>query len=127
MANKSSGIGIGTIVFWGFLAYIFFGGDDNDTKKIEIIDQDKPAIVETIKESGKKIFAEGKIIIEAGSEKIKEELNKKTEATVIVSEPEAKPDPEEEKSEEMIAKQKPEKDELKTLNDNNTNIGMKKL
>lgn len=49
MSSSSSGIGIGGIIFWGFILYsIFGGGDDADKKDVEVKTTNKPAITETI-------------------------------------------------------------------------------
>lgn len=123
MSNSSSSIGIGSLLFWIMIAYLVFSEFNDDTEEVKIIDQDKPAIVEVIKESGKNIFNEGKIIIKASAEKIKEELNKQTKTKKEVEETVPESKSEDEKPKEMITEQKPENIEIKPPNDK----GMKKL
>lgn len=58
MSKKGGGtIGIGTLIFWGWLAYMFFGGDsdDNKSKEVEIKTQDEIATEKPTEEISKHI------------------------------------------------------------------------
>jgi len=136
--SKKSSWSLGTIIFWGFLAYMWFGGgDDNDNKEVNIVEQDKPSIQETIKDVGNQLKVSTEIIIKEATAAIQEVQAKKE--TSDEPPPEPKPEPEEE-DETMIAEPEQEKEiiiaepeleekklELKSLNENPKDTGMKKL
>ena len=129
MAKRKSTWSFGTIIFWGFLAYMWFGGgDDNDKAEVTIIENDKPSIEQTIKDVGNQLKESAVVIIEEATDKFEEvQASKEKE---VKPEPEPEPEPDEEKSEEMIAQPEPkEKPQvLESLNENKpVDIGMKKL
>jgi hypothetical protein len=78
MANKEGGIGFGSIVMGIIFYNIFFGGDDDaDDKKVEIVEDERPAITEQVKESIDNLKPEAKEVLSKAKDefnKIKEEL-----------------------------------------------------
>jgi hypothetical protein len=51
MSRGSSSIGIGNILFWGWLAYMFFGtGTGKEEKAVKTVVDDKPSIIDQVKE-----------------------------------------------------------------------------
>jgi len=57
MSKKGGGIGIGTIIFWAWLAYMFFGGDGDDEKSkvVEIKSEDEVSTEKPSEEISKHI------------------------------------------------------------------------
>lgn len=51
MSESSGGIGIGTIIFWIFIMNMFGFCDGDDEKTIEVVIDDKPSVVDQIKDS----------------------------------------------------------------------------
>jgi hypothetical protein len=94
MASKSSGgISIGAIIFWGFIAYTIFGGDDDaDDKKVEVVVDDRPAIVEQVKETVEDIKPDvQEIIAEVKNGFV--EIRAKVETEINQKKVEPKPEP----------------------------------
>ena len=54
MSSKSSGIGIGTLLFWGFIAWSIFGGDDDADEKKKATDTATNSSIEETVETTKK-------------------------------------------------------------------------
>jgi hypothetical protein len=114
------------IIFTIIVYNVFFSSDDNDNTEIKVVDQDKPAIVKTIKDTGKEI---GNTLVEALKEqevdkKVSELLNGKQE-----TESEPVPEPEEKKKEPVMVAE-PEKEitpDLKPVDNQPPEEGMKKL
>jgi hypothetical protein len=113
---KKSGISIGSLIWIAVIGYIFFGGDDNDSKEVTVRDQETTEIVETLKETGQELKS---VIKEKGIE-IVDQIKAEKEAET----PKPEPPPKKEKS--MVAE--PEKqEELKPLTDEPKSEGMKRL
>jgi hypothetical protein len=82
LSKERSGIGIGGLIFWGWLLYMFFGGDsDKKETKVEkpksestITVQTKEAI-ESIKKETKEAIEIAKKDLNESFDDIKEELN----------------------------------------------------
>ena len=95
MAQKEGGLGFGTIVMCIIFYNGFFGGDDDvDDKKVEIVEDERPAIIETVKESVDELKPEMKAVVD----KAKIELGKfKAEVEIAIKQkdnpkPESKPE-----------------------------------
>lgn len=59
MSKSGSSIGIGTVIFWAAIAFMWFSDDDEDKKEVESKDSTESAVVET--EDGSR--AKNKLII----------------------------------------------------------------
>lgn len=94
MSSKGSSIGIGGLIFWAFIAYSIFGGGD-DEKEVEITVDDKPSIVEQVKENV------DTIITEEDRKLIKEEINNLKEKVLAKSEESEEPEKIEEESDSI--------------------------
>lgn len=115
-----------TWIIFMIIAYNLFFSDDDKSTEVNVVDQDKPAIVETIKDTGNKI---GNTIVEALKEqevdkKVSDLLNGKKE-----TETEPVPEPKEEKKAPVMVAE-PEKEsvpDLKPVDNQPPERGMKKL
>lgn len=56
--TSSGGIGIGTIIFWIFIGYLIFGGDDNNDKKEVDIKVNDTNIIEDVQKTVSKVRKE---------------------------------------------------------------------
>jgi len=123
MAKKTgSSIGIGTLIFWAIMGYMWFNDGDDDKKEVKIVDQPKAVIEETTKQKSidlTKLKEEGTKIFEQVVEKVKEELEEKE----VVSAPDPEPEKKHEKEEPPVISAEPEK----KIEDKPSNKGMKKL
>jgi len=84
MASKGKGsIGISGFVFWIIMGYCFFGGNDkSDNKKVDIVENDKPDIVEKIKNGVNNVKPEFDAAIKKAKnelENIKKEMKEEAE------------------------------------------------
>lgn len=105
MSKSGSGIGIGGLIFWAFIAYTFFGGDDDEDKKvIDVEVKPKVEISEELKQKADKALEKAKGAIEVAKEKLNEVSKEKTEEQI-------ESPPEEEIKQEPEDKQEPKKKE----------------
>ena len=123
MARKSSsgGFSITSIIFMVVMYNVFFGGDDTDKNEVEVRDQDKPAIVETIKDAASEIS----VVVKEKGTQIIDQIEAKQETE---TETPPKEEPEETKSPVMVAEPETEETpEMKPIDDQPKEEGMKKL
>jgi hypothetical protein len=117
MGSGNAGVGISGILFWVIVVYFFLGDGENNDTKVDIVDDDTPAIeqsskidTDALKKEAKDLFNQAKIELE----KVKEELTK--EETKEDPPPEPKPE-----EREMVA------EPAKPIDDKPKPEGMKKL
>lgn len=122
--SKTSSIGIGGIIFWIFIGYLIFGGDDKDSKQIDVeVDNNKTVATEEIKKHASNIKDNVKLMIEVAKEAVEDKLEESKKEDVAKVE-------EEEIIEEKIEEEKEEKEqpEIKPLFEDDKITGdMKKL
>ena len=68
--STSGGIGLGTIIFWAFLAWMFFSDGESDKTEVEVKPQDETQISDHLKNAANEVKEGTKLIIE----KAKKEL-----------------------------------------------------
>lgn len=101
--SSSGGIGIGSILFWGWILWSFFGGgDDTDKTEVEVKEDNKPSIVETVKENvntiitdeDKKLLKDELDNLKAKVEEAKDDFfkAKEPEKEIVKAEPKEKSD-----------------------------------
>ena len=121
MAKSRMTISLSSIVWFAIMGYIFFGGDDNDSKEVKIHDQDKPVISETIKEDAKRIGKELTVLVKDAASEIQSQLEEKRSE-------DPKPEPPPKREPEMVAEPEKPIEKLKPLTDDKPSTGeMKKL
>ena len=120
--SKTSSIGIGGIIFWIFIGYLIFGGDDKDSKQVDVeVDNNKTVATEEIKKHVSNIKDNVQVIIEVAKDAIQTEVEEKKEEV-------AKVDKEETIEEKIEEKEKKEAPEIKPLfKDDKITGDMKKL
>lgn len=116
--SKTSSIGIGGIIFWIFIGYLIFGGNDKDSKEIDVeVDNNKTVATEEIKKHVSNIKDNVKVIIEVAKEAVEDKLEERKNEEIVEVDETIK--------EEIEEKETPE---IKPLNkDNKTTGDMKKL
>ena len=82
MSSKGGSIGIGTIIFWGFIAYSIFGGGDDDADKKPKDTTSKPSIEEKVEKITIKFGDTVADLIEVGEEKVLAKSQKKEKKVV---------------------------------------------
>jgi hypothetical protein len=69
MSNKrSGGIGIGTIIFWLIVGYMWWGGDNK--KETKIITNEKTSVSDTVRDSAQNIKKEFTKIIKSAKKRV---------------------------------------------------------
>lgn len=121
MARKRITISFSSIIWLAIMGYIFFGGDDNDSKEVTVREQEKPVISETLKEDVKRLGKDITEVVKKAATEIQTELTKDKE------EPEPEPPPQREESMVAEPETKPEPEKLKPLDDKPSTGGMKRL
>lgn len=109
--SKSSSIGIGGIIFWAWIAYLFFGGDGDKNDKKEVVVDERPAITEQIEEKAKDISKEVVGIIDNAKKSIDDAIGDVKESNKeesIIAE-------KEETKEEIKKEEQPKTEKLKPL------------
>lgn len=120
--SKTSSIGIGGIIFWIFIGYLIFGGNDKDSKEIDVeVDNNKTVATEEIKKHVSNIKDNVKVIIEVAKEAVEDKLEERKNEEIVEVDETIKEEIEEKEEEK-------ETPEIKPLNkDNKTTGDMKKL
>ena len=127
-SGSRSTISITTIIFWAFLGYMWFGGDDSDDKKRVEIREQQSVVEQTTNNEDidlTKLKDEGSRVVNQLLDKAKQKINEVKKDT-----DENKPDPKEEQSPVMVAEPdtKPkEESPLKPEPEKNPEMEMKKL
>jgi len=122
--SKSSkgGLGIGGIIFWIFIGYLIFGGDDKDSKQVDVEVKNDTVITEELKKSVGNIKDNVKDIIEVTKDAIEEKTKKSGKQ---ISDKDEKI---EQAKEEKKVEEEKETPKIKPLFEDNNRIGdMKKL
>jgi len=120
MSSKSSGIGLGSIIFWIFMGFLWFGDSDDDSTEVEIVEQDAPIITEAVKNKVKDVGAQITDIVKQVKNNIEETIE--TAQTETIDKPEEvmeeviyEPPRELEKEELIPVEDKPQIEEMKKL------------
>jgi hypothetical protein len=120
--SKSSSIGIGGIIFWAWIAYLFFGSDGDKKDKKEVVVDERPAVTEQIEEKAKDISKEVVEILDNAKKSLDDAIGDVKESNKeesIVAE-------KEETKEEIKKEEQPKTEELKPLDVENDQL-FKKL
>jgi len=123
--SSGGGIGLGTIVFVGFIVYNVFFDDDDDKKDVESKKSSEPAIEETsevsIQDEASKIINIGKKAFIEIRDGVKDAVNKKSEKIVDAKPPE-EPKEEPSKPDEIIITSDDRKEVLSSIEKNEDEV-----
>lgn len=129
MSSKSSGVGLGTIIFWGFLCFMWFGDSDDSDTNVEIVSQDDivveeqvTTVEETIADNFNNMRDDLSDIVDKVKINIEDTMNQIQEDVEV-----AETEPTIEEPEEVEVIQQDQEDELKPITNNQENEELKKL
>lgn len=111
--SDSKGFGIGNLIFWGFLAYMIFGGGDGDKNDKKEVVVENQTITNKIEEKAKDISKEVVDVIDSAKKKLdetieSEDIKESNKEESIIAE-------KEETKEEIKKEEQPKTEELKPL------------